>query len=108
MVNNNTYSFTVLCVLQFRQDIGSAVYVAIEGRLDTFYQATLEHLGPDNCSVLYNEKQVSCKPSFLPHINLYPQAQSLSMHQRVHQYKHMLKQTTQGTNAPNGMSQLLF
>ena len=46
--------------MQFRQEPGSTVYVAIEGRLDTFLQATLEHLGPDNCTVLYNEKWVSC------------------------------------------------
>ncbi|DBA73519.1 TPA: hypothetical protein ACH3X1_011542 [Trebouxia sp. C0004] len=42
---------------RFRQEPGSIVYVAIEGRVDTFLQATLEHLGPDSCTVLYNEKR---------------------------------------------------
>ena len=45
--------------MQFRQDPGSTVFVGIEGRLDSFYKATLEHLGPDNCTVLYNEAEVS-------------------------------------------------
>ena len=44
---------------QFRQDPGSTVFVGIEGRLDSFYKATLEHLGPDNCTVLYDENEVS-------------------------------------------------
>ncbi|KAL0043422.1 hypothetical protein WJX79_004401 [Trebouxia sp. C0005] len=43
--------------IRFRQEPGSIVYVAIEGRLDTFLRATLEQLGPDNCTVLYNEKR---------------------------------------------------
>ena len=45
--------------VQFRQDPGSTVFVGIEGRLDSFYEATLEHLGPDNCTVLYDETEVS-------------------------------------------------
>lgn len=45
--------------MQFRQDPGSRVFVGIEGRLDSFYRATLEHLAPDNCTVLYNETEVS-------------------------------------------------
>lgn len=45
--------------MQFRQDPSSTVFVGIEGRLDSFYKATLEHLGPDNCTVLYDETEVS-------------------------------------------------
>ena len=51
--------------MQFRQDPGSTVFVGIEGRLDSFYKATLEHLGPDNCTILYNEREVSSQPHLL-------------------------------------------
>ena len=50
---------TQLCDIQFRQDPGTTVFVGIEGRLDSFYRATLEHLAADNCTVLYDEKEVS-------------------------------------------------
>lgn len=55
--------------MQFRQDVGSTVFVAIEGRLDSFYKGTVEQLGPDSCTVLYNETEVSKLCALYPQRN---------------------------------------
>ena len=45
----------MFAALQFQQDAGSIVYVAIDDRLDTFYQAKLERMSGDQCTVAYTE-----------------------------------------------------
>lgn len=60
LVHTNRCMHVLRCrVVQFRQELGSTVFVGVEGRLDSFYRGTLEHLGSDNCTVLYKESEVS-------------------------------------------------
>lgn len=42
------------------------MFVGIEGRLDSFYRATLEYLAPDNCTVLFDETEVRTPLHLLP------------------------------------------
>ena len=46
--------------LQFCQELGGIVYVAIDNRLDTFYQAQLERIAGEHCDIIYTEVYPLC------------------------------------------------